>query len=1014
MKRLLSLLFASGILVVAAPAHAQGPYVDPLLRTVARPEIRQAIETLRPRAGERAPADSELPLGGTVAIDFGGPGGAPRVGMVVRLAAPGALEELRAAGAEIGTVVGDLATAYVPLATLDAVLGSRRLGALEAARTIRVQHDSSLIAIRADRVRRREGGEWVGFAGQGVVVGVYDTGIDYQHLDFRKGDGSTRLLGLWDQTTNGNPPGSFTYGFYCSPATLDGGTCPQRDINGHGTHVAGSAAGNGSATGSGGTAFEYAGVAPAADILVVKGGDGGFSSNRVIDGVNWIFAEAERLGKPAVANLSLGGQYGPHDGSTLYEQLLSSLTGPGKILAIAAGNDGGNRSPGAGFGPSLIHAMGPSVVGSTSSFTVRVPSYTANSGTCNDYFVLDLWYEGADRLNVTVVRPNGSTATAGYGEAVEDLATGGEILLENAEDGANPENGDNQVYIQVSDCAAAGNNPATGTWTIRVTPTVAASGQAYHMWLYASRLGTTTAFGADGFSNSHAIGIPGTAERAITVGAFVTRLCWPSVVGDQCSSLREEIGDIAYFSSPGPTRDGKLKPEISAPGRMIISALSSAASAPEYLVQPDRVHWAIQGTSMATPHVAGAIGLMLQANRNLTPENVEAILAQTANRDPFTSRTYFEGASRIDPAPNFQWGYGKLDVAAALGSLLGDPTAIASIRLAPRGDTLQPGETVPFSAVPTNALGDPVAGAVTWRSTNPAVATVGPSGRVQGVANGSAYIVASVGEVSDSAFVRVIAPATLEVEARPVTAPSAPQSGSGTVLPLLALQLDVRGDEAIDVRQLAFRVSGNDPGARLLVVHDVNGNGAIDASDPVLADSAARISPAAPREVRVAIPALRVPEGGSASIIVALRLSGAAPNASSFEVAYLPAETRTAGVLSGAQNRLDQPGSPVASGAVETTVLNADELFNLTENPIRGHRVIMNFREKPTTAAVYTLAGARVADLVPRLDASGRRVDWDLTNDAGKRIAPGIYLAVFQIGTETVREKLIVAGNEGL
>lgn len=163
----------------------------------------------------------------------------------------------------------------------------------------------------------------------------------------------------------------------------------------------------------------------------------------------------------------------------------------------------------------------------------------------------------------------------------------------------------------------------------------------------------------------------------------------------------------------------------------------------------------------------------------------------------------------------------------------------------------------------------------------------------------------------------------------------------------------------------------------------------------------------------MAIPDFRIPEEGTANVIVALRLSGAAPNASSFEVTYLPAETRSAGVLSGAQNRLDQPGSPVASGAVETTVLRPDEAFNLTENPIRGNRVIMNFRETPTTAAVYTLTGARVADLVPRLEASGRRVEWDLTNDAGKRIAPGIYLAVFRIGAETVREKLIVTGNEG-
>src|SRR5690606_15728991 len=124
--------------------------------------------------------------------------------------------------------------------------------------------------------------------------------------------------GLWDQTASGGarpPPAGFEYGEYCPPASLDDGTCGQRDQHGHGTHVAGTAAGNGLDEGSGGTARQYAGVAPAADLLVVKGSsDGSFAFDRVLDGVRWLFEEAERLGRPAVVNLSLGGIAGPHDG----------------------------------------------------------------------------------------------------------------------------------------------------------------------------------------------------------------------------------------------------------------------------------------------------------------------------------------------------------------------------------------------------------------------------------------------------------------------------------------------------------------------------------------------------------------------------------------------------------------------------------------------------------------------------------------------------------------------------
>src|SRR5262249_39563205 len=102
-----------------------------------------------------------------------------------------------------------------------------------------------------------------------------------------------------------------------------------------------------------------------------------------------------------------------------------------------------------------------------------------------------------------------------------------------------------------------------------------------------------------GFDNRYVVGSPGNARTAITVGAFATRMCWPTATTQTCFAQVEEIGDLARFSSAGPTRDGRFKPEITAPGMAVVSALSRNALTTSNRITPDSVHWANQGTSMA-------------------------------------------------------------------------------------------------------------------------------------------------------------------------------------------------------------------------------------------------------------------------------------------------------------------------------------------------------------------------------------------------------------------------------
>lgn len=987
------------IALAPLPADAQQPYLDPSLRKLLRPETRDALaraQRLDPNAQGREQAQA--------GINLATPTGEPLVDVLVKLRNPAGLDELRAAGAEIGTVIGNFVAARVPLAALDALSRSPSFEGFEASRRIKVSHDSSMRAIKADRVRHWNGSTWAGTTGHGVIVGIYDTGIDFFHEDFRDADGKTRILALWDQRA----------GRICTQAdiqaAIDGNpaACPQRDLNGHGTHVAGTAAGDGSATGRNGTARQYAGVAPAADLIVVKGGDDSFSESRIIQGVAWIADQARALGKPAVVNLSLGGDYGAHDGTGYVEQMLDALSGPGFIVVVAAGNSGANNNttpPDAA--PLLIHGMADPAATPSASFTFTIPAHVPNAGSCNDSTVIGLWYEAADRLEITVSRPDGSSLTAGHGEHRESDSPTGRIEIDNGSGGVNPENSAYEALITISDCGASGS-PASGTWTLRVEAVTAASGKPYHLWIYTSQHGNTSAYGQVGFDNAYLVGPPGSAKRVITVGAFVSRLCWPTVdrsspTGQYCWAAREQLGDIAFFSSGGPTRDGRLKPEIAAPGRTIVSALSRDASAPIQLIAPDSVHVALQGTSMAAPHVTGAIALMLQHAPNLTPEEVKAHLAATAVQDAFTRHAY---TGEPDGVPNNQWGYGKLDVEALIRAVASTDEIVA-IRLTPQTDTLPVGASVQFQATAVNAAGGTIPGVVIdWASSDTAVAQVSPGGLVTARALGSATITASAGTVSAAAPIQVVPPATLLVRADPVPPPASVLSQKGTRLTLLRVGLRVDGHEAVDLHTLGFDVRGADPQARLLVIDDANRDGNAGPQERTVGSATAALQPDTATRVEVSFDSLRVAAHDSAQILVTLELSGATPNQTVFQAALVPEASHSVGVRSNAQDRLEHMvGAP---STVQTTVLRPGEIFTLSENPVRsGRPLIFNFSERPRVAAVYTLGGRRVVDLLARM-SSDNRVAWDLTNDEGSPIAPGVYLAVFDVAGTVIREKLFI------
>ena len=490
------------------------------------------------------------------------------------------------------------------------------------------------------------------YKGRGVIVLIYDTGIDWRHLDFRDPVDTTksRILAIWDQTISPlggetNPSG-FSYGveytkqqieneFTVSPPRY----VREKDSFGHGTHVAGIAAGNGNSYNK-----KYVGVAPEADIIVVKGSDGPFTTTKEIDGLTYAQNKAAYFGKAIVVNMSIGGQYGPHDGTGADEIAVDNFsTTPGRSVVISAGNDGGRN----------IHTSGVVSPSSPATFTLNVPSYTPTSGTNNDAFSLYVCLSSNTSVTSTVVSPSGVTYTrnAGeYGTSANDLD--GTIYLENY---INYQNGLRYVYLYVRDQSAT--VPKSGNWTITVSG--ASTSTSYDAWLSSWTVGNATVTLVGG-NNQKTVSMPGTSISAVTVASYVTKNQWPTYAGS-VSSISTLVGDISSFSSVGPSRDGRQKPDIAAPGEKIASSLSSdvSISSTSSDLVPGFKHQAMQGTSMAAPHVTGAVALLLSLSPTLAAAQIKSILTSTTNTDLFTSST-----------PNMSWGYGKLDVLRAALKIL--------------------------------------------------------------------------------------------------------------------------------------------------------------------------------------------------------------------------------------------------------------------------------------------------------------------------------------------------------
>ncbi len=602
-------------------------------------------------------------------------------------------DKLENKGVTIHSRFEDMATAVIPLEHIEAV--AELPG-------IKYVHAGKQVETAMDNARSDTWTHWVhqgvqlpdSYYGEGVVTGIIDRGFDYTHTGFfdETGANNYRVKRVWEQdATTGTPPAGYSYGreLTTQAAILNA----QRDHNNasHGTHVAGIAAGAG-----GGVNSTYTGIAPKSDLVLVSRGNNAAS---IADGIEYIMNYASSVNKPCVINLSLGSHIGPHDGTSPFDQFCDAMVGPGKLIVGSAGNSGMD---------SLFLEKSYSMIDTILLSFLKFPDATFSTMN-NGSGVVDIWgvpnelfYVAISIFNTntnqfedwTPYIPVSSSNTYSYTLYDNDFWFPDPVPV-TIHTEVNPLNNKPNAIISVDNTA----QDDSYRWILLE---VIAYNTQTQMWGWQSSFSDLNyLYPVESGSTSSTVGeIGGTSNSVITVGAYTSKNSWTALNGSpQSAPFYAPNGAIAPFSSKGPTADNRTKPDITAPGNVVVSSVSRFDN--DYPPGDDRVvsgvtdgtnSWfyaAIQGTSMSAPVVTGILALWLEVYPDLTLDQAVSLLQDNAWTDNFTGNIPAQGCNT--------WGWGKVDAHEGMKDLVSSIPNKPGI--SPSGPvSMCQGETVQLSA----------------------------------------------------------------------------------------------------------------------------------------------------------------------------------------------------------------------------------------------------------------------------------------------------------------------------
>ncbi len=605
-------------------------------------------------------------------------GGERRLDAFVTVEDSSVLDELRNLGVDVNVTIGQNSTISVPESKLDALLSLDGVTYLEFARECTVSNDLARIATgQADVIAGT--GLSKGYDGTGVIYGTFDSGIDFNHIAFKKSDGTSRILYAYlpSQTAETKVEGAVQMKgkVYSYTGEFVDGTFPgyvysteyiknlTTDTEGfsHGSHTLGTGAGYWEGN-------DYYGMAPKSDIIACASSD--LSNANIVNSTALVFQKAKELEKPAVVNLSLGSTLGPHDGSEVYITMLDQLSTNGSIVVLSAGNDGASR----------VYLNKPASTESVTSLFYDLRRKTTSILSPSVSF--DIWSRDGKAFQVQLIVYDKSTESIVYSFPVHSAsASGGSSrIYQNTSyftgnvtlfSSYSSRNNKCEIYgiISSSGLEMTNNNYMLGIKIIGSGTNVDAWTKQQSLTFYN---GENNAF--ENGSPNCSVSNLACGKNTISVGSYNSRYDWLCTDGlryHYTSISESDVEGISYFSSYGVDMNGVSRPDVLAPGSAIISAVSSYDSqysktgamsafvvANETVDGREQRYAANQGTSMAAPCVSGIIATWLQADPTLDVEKIREVLKQTCVNDEYTKA-----------APQ-KSGSGKIDALAGLKYIL--------------------------------------------------------------------------------------------------------------------------------------------------------------------------------------------------------------------------------------------------------------------------------------------------------------------------------------------------------
>ncbi len=577
------------------------------------------------------------------------------------------LSALRTAGVKVNARFDNFVTVQIPASAMTEVMSMTCVREISFARPLSLHNDSARSLSCIDRVHDGQG-MVAPLTGRGVIVGIIDTGIDFNHVNLCGIDGKTRVKAVYMpcDTTGPRPvvggdtlPGSC----YESPDMI---AMLTTDFNGtsHGTHTLGTAAGSYRANG-------WYGVATEADLVACGMPGDSLSDANVANALKYIFDYADRVNKPCVVNMSIGTNEGPNNGTSFMCRTFEALSGPGRICVLSAGNDG-----------NVPVRFNHRLAGDGDVVTTLMRG--KSSGTQHNGYV-SMWSDGASVHRSRLVAINRGDNSIGYASPWIGLQDEDSVFTLSSEvepDFARFFTGEVQFASAMEpQFNQAGDRIGDRFHSFWIFDATISSdyllGLQYTSSDEVELVGWSTkddyfdTFGIDGMvggSTQGSISDLATTDSVISVGAYCSRKSYYDSNNELYTYNRCTPDDIAYFSSYGPDESGIERPDLCAPGFAVISSANRYHDSSHYQHMPPGVtvsgveypYSVIYGTSMSAPVVTGVIAMMLQLNPSLTVSDVREAFRASSVKDAF-----------VTGGDHSKWGFGKLDAWSAVDAVIG-------------------------------------------------------------------------------------------------------------------------------------------------------------------------------------------------------------------------------------------------------------------------------------------------------------------------------------------------------